>query len=101
MQADLFHIWHLVFGIGYLISIFVYLRGSQNVQTSPGSHLLTTGGRIGDTPFLPQELFVSYGLNLLGAACWCATGAPCGFSAWLRWKIESFHGSSHDFGVEI
>lgn len=29
---------------------------------------------------------MSYGLNLLGAACWCATGAPCGFSVWSGGK---------------
>ena len=139
VQADLFHIWNLVFRIVCLISFFSISVGvSQRyctdtppnaphmsilsrVQTriissfyiyntdfsrlfhvdKPWESLarLTLGGRISDTPLFPQELFVSYGLNLLGAACWCATGAPCGFSVWSRWEVESSHGSSRRTAV--
>eukprot|EP00434_Breviolum_minutum_P036109 symbB.v1.2.031981.t1/scaffold3775.1/size50518/6 len=51
----------LILSIELFSLLFLWLREWPNVK---GRH----------------ELFVSYGLNLLGAACWCATGAPCGFS---------------------
>jgi len=64
----------LILSIELFSLLFLWLREWPNVK---GRH----------------ELFVSYGLNLLGAACWCATGVyihtwePLPQDATISWQI--------------